>query len=251
VDTSAVDPVERSRRPVARRLARLAGSLLVAAGVLTIAWCLVVWQWQDPATAVYTWWQQRELDSTYSSAVDDFRLPVLPAPSQGPAVRHRIPVTTVAREYRAGLDVGAPVGRLHVPRLGLDVVIVNGTDESSLRKGPGRDLRTFMPGEHQLVYVAGHRTTFGAPFADIDAMRPGDRITVDVPYGAFRYRVTGHSIVEDTDLSVLRSHGREQLALQACHPRFFATQRYIVWASLEHVAIAPKLRDRVRAPGSA
>ncbi len=80
------------------------------------------------------------------------------------------------------------------------------------------------------MYIAGHRTTYGAPFAKIDEMRPGDRFTLEMPYGTFTYAVTGHSIVDDQDLSVLESKGREQVALQACHPRFFATQRYIVWA---------------------
>ncbi len=63
-----------------------------------------------------------------------------------------------------------------------------------------------------------------------NTMRPGDRITLKMPYGTFEYAVTGHTIVDASDLSVLKSRGREQIALQACHPRFFATQRYIVWA---------------------
>jgi sortase A len=108
--------------------------------------------------------------------------------------------------------------------------VVNGTDHDSLKRGPGRDQRTYMPGQHELIYVAGHRTTYGAPFGRIDQMKAGDPITLVMPYGTFVYRVTGHTIVDANDLSVLESHGRETLALQACHPRFFATQRYIVWA---------------------
>ena len=87
-----------------------------------------------------------------------------------------------------------------------------------------------MPGEGQLVYIAGHRTTFAAPFSHIDRLGIGDKITLEMPYGTFVYAVIGHSIVDDRDLSVLKTHGREVVALQACHPRFFATQRYIVWA---------------------
>jgi sortase A len=140
-------------------------------------------------------------------------------------------VATEARAYRRHARVGAAIGRIEVPRLGLHMVLVNGTDHDSLIKGPGRDERTFMPGEGQLVYIAGHRTTYLAPFAHIDALRRGDRITLRMPYGTFLYAVTGHVIVDAHDLAVLRSHGREQVALQACHPRFFATHRYIVWAS--------------------
>ena len=93
----------------------------------------------------------------------------------------------------------------------------------------------FMPGEGELVYIAGHRTTYRAPFARIDQLTRGDRVSLAMPYGRFEYVVTGHSVVDDEDLSVLRSHGRDVLALQACHPRFFATERYIVWADLAGV----------------
>jgi sortase A len=135
-----------------------------------------------------------------------------------------------AAGFRAAVDSGSAIGRLEVPRLGVDMVMVEGTASDDLKRGPGRDERTFMPGEGKLVYVAGHRTTYSAPFARIDALRPGDRITVEMPYGTFAYTVTRHRIVDDQDLSVLRSGPGEELALQACHPRFFATQRYIVWA---------------------
>ena len=117
-----------------------------------------------------------------------------------------------------------------MPRLDLSLVVVNGTSASDLRRGPGRHEDTFMPGEGKLVYVAGHRTTYGAPFSDIDALETGDTITVELPYGSVEYRVTRHRIVDDNDLSVLESSGREELVLQACHPRFFASQRYLVYA---------------------
>ena len=87
-----------------------------------------------------------------------------------------------------------------------------------------------MPGEGKLVYIAGHRTTDSAPFAKIDRLKRGDRIRLEMPCATFDYTVTRHRIVDDQDLSVLVSGPREEVALQACHPRFFATQRYIVWA---------------------
>ena len=112
------------------------------------------------------------------------------------------------------------------------MVVVDGTDETSLEKGPGRDLVSYMPGENRLVYIAGHRTTFLAPFSHIDAIRPGDAIRLEMPYATFVYRMTTHRIVPADDLSVLRSPNHEELELQACHPRFFATHRYIVYAKL-------------------
>ncbi len=126
------------------------------------------------------------------------------------------------------------------------MVVVNGTDAGSLKKGPGRDARTFMPGEGELVYVAGHRTTYSAPFSDIDDLRRGDRVRLRVPYATFVYRVTGHVIVPASDVDRLRSRGHEQLALQACHPRFFASHRYVVSAELVETAPpAPGARSSV------
>ena len=135
-----------------------------------------------------------------------------------------------ARRYRRHLKVGEPLGRLRVPRLHLNIVVVVGTDHDSLTKGPGWYTGSFLPGEGQLIYIAGHRTTYLAPFAAIQTLRPGDTATLELPYGTFVYRVTGHAIVPADDLAQLRSHGREVLSLQACHPRFFATHRYIAYA---------------------
>jgi sortase A len=119
--------------------------------------------------------------------------------------------------------------------MGVNLVLVNGTDHDTLKKGPGRDGRTFMPGENRLIYIAGHRTTYGAPFSHIDRLHSGDRVTIEVPYGTFIYAVTRHRIVKATDLSVLRSPKHEVVELQACHPRFFASHRYIAYARLLRV----------------
>src|SRR5204862_900049 len=140
-----------------------------------------------------------------------------------------------AKSYRVSSTRGEVIGRLRVPRMGVNMILVNGTDHETLKKGPGRDLRTFMPGENRLVYIAGHRTTYLAPFSHIDKLRVGDKVTITVPYGAFVYSVTGHRIVPADDHSVLRSPRHEQLELQACHPRFFATHRYIAYARLVRV----------------
>ncbi|TML56397.1 MAG: class E sortase [Actinobacteria bacterium] len=113
--------------------------------------------------------------------------------------------------------------------------LVTGTDHDSLTKGPGWDMRTYLPGAGELIYIAGHRTTYLAPFAHIENIRVGDFVIIQVPYGTFQYRVFRHVVVPSTDLGVLRSHGREVVELQACHPRFFATHRYIVYARLMRV----------------
>jgi sortase A len=210
-----------------RRFLRLLGTLMIVAGVGGLAWAFVVWRWQDPVTAIYTHLEQRQLVSGYERLVEDFERPrPTPASVDDSAARLRAD----ARRYRQSLDRGQPVGRLRVPRLGLNMIMVNGTDAATLKKGPGRYLGSFMPGQGQLIYIAGHRTTYSAPFSRIETLRRGDRVLIEVPYGVFEYRIARSIVVPATALRVLRSRGREEVALQACHPRFFATQRYIAYA---------------------
>ena len=219
-------------RSLGRTLVRRLGVLLTGLGVLLLVWGLVTWQWGDPVTGLWNRWEQRKLAESYEQFLDSYRPPPPPATPAGKPASAKSPerYQRAARSLRTTLDVGQPVGRLRIDELGLDAVVVNGTDASSLRKGPGRDERTAMPGEGRLVYIAGHRTTFGAPFAHIDRLERGDRVVLEVPYATFVYRVTGHVVVPADDLARLESRGREEIALQACHPRFSASQRYIVYA---------------------
>jgi sortase A len=215
-----------------RQALRITGAALVGAGVLGIAWALLVWQWQDPVTALYTTYQQHRLSASYERAVATYRVPFVP-----PVANHTVDleaeqqlVGQEARSYRLTLERGQALGRLRVPRLGLSIIVVTGTDESSLEKGPGWYTGTKLPGEGQLIYIAGHRTTYLAPFAHIDSLQRGDAVILELPYATFLYRVTGHVIVPADDLARLMSRGFETIALQACHPRFFATHRYIAYA---------------------
>ena len=229
-----------------RRVVRVTGTVMLAAGVAVLVWVLVVWRWQDPFTALYTTWKQHQLSQSYDRRARAFRLP---EPSSKTASARAVTagqIRAVAHRYRLESKRGQAIGRLRVPRLGLNMVVVDGTDEGSLKKGPGLDRRTYMPGEGQLVYIAGHRTTYLAPFAHIERMKAGDPVTLEVPYGTFRYRVFTHRIVNADELAVLHSHGREIVELQACHPRFFASQRYIVYARL--MQIEPRGAPSIRAP---
>ena len=237
---------ETASRPAIRgRWKRRLGTLLMVAGVGVLAWVLVVWQWNDPFTSLYTRWEQRRLDRAYTALVkEEAARPVVPAGAD--LAETHAAVRAAATRFHRTADAGAAIGRIVVPRLDLDMVFVNGTDSATLKKGPGLHPTTFMPGEGKLVYIAGHRTTYLAPFARIDRLERGDRITLEMPYGTFVYSVTGHRIVDDQDLSVLRSRGREEVALQACHPRFFATQRYIVWA--RPIEVRPRGGEPYRPP---
>jgi sortase A len=218
-----------------RRAMRLFGGLLIAAGVLTLAWAVLVWRWQDPFTGLYTHWEQQKLAHSLEAQMNGFRpLHV----GGGNLAAERRAIAADARRYRHAAEPGQAIGRIVIGRVGLNMVLVNGTDHESLKKGPGRDPRTYMPGQNRLVYIAGHRTTYLAPFSHINEIRKGDYIRLEMPYATFVYRATGHRVVVSTNLSVLRSPNHEQLELQACHPRFFATHRYIVYARL--VSVEPR-----------
>ena len=214
-----------------RRALRITGTLLILGGALTLAWTLLVWQWQDPFTALYTKWKQHQLASQYQKRVEAFSAPI----ATTSLADERRSIKREATRYRASSTRGEAIGRIRIPRMGVNMVLVNGTDHETLKKGPGRDARTFMPGENRLIYIAGHRTTYLAPFSHIDRLKSGDRVTIEVPYGTFIYAVTRHRIVKATDLSVLRSPKHEVVELQACHPRFFASHRYIAYARLLRV----------------
>jgi len=210
------------------------GTFLLVIGLGVLAWAATVYLWKDPFTTAYTAYEQRRLASKLDeqfASYEPLRTPVVAHPGQPkPKPKPHDNVKREARRYRLTSEDGDAIARLRIPRLGLSAVVVNGTGVDDLRRGPGRHLESFMPGERELVYIAGHRTTYGAPFGDINELKPGDPITVEVPYATIVYRVTRHRIVDDNDISVLESPHHEELVLQACHPRFFASQRYLVYA---------------------
>lgn len=131
---------------------------------------------------------------------------------------------------------GRAVAILQIPRIDLDVVIVEGTDTDALKKGPGHYLQTAYPWEdHGRVGIAGHRTTYGAPFWSLDRLRPGDPIVLQTEYGAFRYVVTRTAITAPSGILpsgrfVLEQTERPTLVLTTCNPRFSASQRLVVFA---------------------
>jgi sortase A len=206
-----------------RRFLRILGTLLIVAGLATLGWAFAVWRWEDPFTALYTAREQRSLGQELDRRFAEAR-PKLAA--------NRSAVAAEARRYRRSSERSDGIGRIVVPRIGVNMVLVYGTDHESLKKGPGLDPRTFFPGQERLVYIAGHRTTYAAPFSHIDRLQRGDTIRIEMPYATFEYRVTGHRIVSSTDVSVLKSKRFEQVALQACHPRFFASHRWIAYGKL-------------------
>ena len=222
------------RARAVRRAARILGTTLVAAGVLATIWAVVVLRWEDPFTALYAAHRQSELSAEYEKRIR--RPPTTrPRPEVSSLERLRAELAREARRYRLTLGHGKAMGRIRIPRLDLDAIVTNGSDRESLYNGPGRDERTFMPGEGELVYIAGHRTTYGAPFSHIERLRPGDLVVLEVPYATFRYRISGYEVVPKDAVEKLRSRGFELLTLQASHPRFFSTHRYLAFALADRV----------------
>jgi sortase A len=209
-----------------RRFVRMLGTGLIVVGIAMLGWAFTTWRWEDPFTSLYTAYEQRKLDDGLDERFAAYRDRASAPAGDG------VSLSEDARDYRRGVQEGEGIGRITVPRLDLRMAFVYGVDTHSLKRGPGLHPKTFLPGQGELVYVAGHRTTYSAPFSRIDALRKGDRITLEMPYGTFVYKVTGSRVVRSDNISVLRSRGYEQVALQACHPRFFASHRWITYGRL-------------------
>lgn len=129
------------------------------------------------------------------------------------------------------------MGRIVIPRLGLRMVVVQGTSADDLKKGPGHydaasGRSTGLPGMGGVIAIAGHRTTFSHPFRHIDDLSSRDKIELQMPYGRFVYTVFHHKVVDDQDWSILRRRPFEKLVLTACHPLHSATHRWAVFARL-------------------
>jgi sortase A len=193
----------------AGRVLRILGTLcLVAALVVAgyLAWLL----W---GTGIETARSQRHLREQIDRVVARPK----PADPQRPAAAPR---------------EGAPIGILQIPRLGLDIVVVNGTSNAMLKKGPGRYMDTAYPwDETGRVAIAGHRTTYLKPFWSLNKLRRGDLIRLVTEYGTFEYHVTGSRVILPTGVWVLRQTKEPTLVLTTCTPPFSASHRLVVFAS--------------------
>jgi sortase A len=196
----------------ARRRRR--GRALRVLGILCIAVAL--------ALGGYAWWLLWGTGLTTRAAQNDLRPAfelelATKAPEDAPVRVARVP--------------GQAVAILRIPSIDLDYVVVEGTDTESLKKGPGHYPNTSYPWEPDgRVAIAGHRTTYGAPFWSLNELDVGDRIVLATEYGIFQYRVTGSRIILPSRSAVLHDTVRPTLVLTTCHPRFSAAQRLIVLA---------------------
>lgn len=217
--------MKRRWRTVLAALVSVVGLLLVGDAVATLVW-------QEPVSALRAWHAQhqlsqqldRQLASAHPTAADRRELAKLPDLSKRMAY--------AARQLRAQTPEGDPLGRILLPSQDRKYVLVAGDSDADLRKGPGVYPSTVLPGEAGTTAVAGHRTTYLAPFRDINKLRRGDHIELQMPYGDFTYSVVGHKIVDPEDVHVVDGNGKARLVLTACHPLYSAAERIVVFARL-------------------
>jgi sortase A len=221
----------------ARELLHQLGTVLVLAGAMLLADALATIVWQEPLSAAYNAVTQdalagdlEQLERAQPSVVESRALDKLASTTRRMAF--------LGRSLRREAEPGEAIGRIRAPRGKIDSVIVEGTDPAELRKGPGLYESTVYPGVGGTTAIAGHRTTYGAPFRHIDGLDPGDRIVVEMPYGRFTYRVQQRKIVPPSAVDVVKSVGYDRLVLTACHPLYSAAQRVVVFA--RQVSAAPR-----------
>ena len=130
------------------------------------------------------------------------------------------------------IETGDSLTRIKIPALGLDTVVVEGITPSALRAGAGHYPQTPLPCEQGNVSIAGHRTTYGRPFGNVDQLKPGDTIELTTPIGGCVYQVARDPyVVAPTDLGVIDPTGERSLTLTTCHPKGSAAQRLIIRAT--------------------
>jgi sortase A len=226
-----------------RRLAHIVSIALITAGLVAIADAGMTLAYREPISSIYGSIRQGEAADQLARIEATFFTPSKRQLLEGPGDERRT-IEILARRFAEETDDGDAIGRIVAPSMdGLSMVVVQGTDEGDLQKGPGHYPETPFPGQRGTVGIAGHRTTYLAPFRHIDSVEKGDRIYLEMPYAKFTYEVQKTEIVDPTDVQIVDPVGYERLVLSACHPLYSAEHRYIVFARM--------IRERVASAGDA
>jgi sortase A len=243
------------------RLAKVLGA--VGRTCITLGTLLLLFvAYQLWGTGIRTAQAQNRLDDQFEEALDE--ADVVPGEPADPA--------TVGPIDPAPL--GEPTAHIRIPDIGVDWKVVEGVGVPELKKGPGHYPESPLPGQEGNAAIAGHRTTYGAPFNRVDELEPGDEIFVQTLQGEFRYLVRdtndageiledgqgdgdGEMIVSPTQIEVLEDKGDNRLTLTACHPKYSARQRIVIVAELvgpalvaSHVTDAPTAIDDIDGEGA-
>lgn len=244
---SSVAPAVSAAHRKHRRLPKVVAAILIAAGLLLLADAGLTLVWQEPISALYAHFKQESLGKDLQ-ALD--RATPNPQARQELARLHeeRRRVAYLAGVLQRHAKAGSAVGRIRIPAIGASFVMVKGTGTSELENGPGIYPETNFPGVPGTTAIAGHRTTYLAPFRHIDALHRGESILLEMPYARLLYRVIRSRVVLPTDVSVLDPVGYSRLILSACTPLFSASHRLIVFARLE--STTPLGASLVRSEGA-
>ena len=187
-------------RPAVRRTVSVVSILLFLGGVALVGFPFATNMWQGQV--------QQRLDNQ------------LVSPELQQAYRER------------KVETGDSLTRIRIPAIGVDTVVVEGVTPSALRAGAGHYPQTALPCETGNVAIAGHRTTFGKPFGNVDQLKTGDIIELITPVGACRYKLSRDPwVVPPTEMSVLDAGKDKSITLTTCHPKGSAAQRLIVRAT--------------------
>lgn len=211
-----------------RRVADILGRVLIGLGVLL----LLFTAYQIWGTSVQEAHTQSSLRTQLQHETDNNA--IRNALAQESALDKLPTGPPIAAPHSTPPAEGNPVGDIRIPVIGLNQVIVEGTNTPDLRKGPGHYTGTPLPGQSGNAAVAGHRTTYGHPFYNLDSVKVGDPIVVTTLQGVFVYDTTKSFVVSPSDTSVVDNVFANQLTLTTCNPRFSATTRLIVQATLAH-----------------
>jgi sortase A len=241
-------PRGRGRRRRPGRAWRALAAALILAGALALTDAVVTLVWQEPFSALYATLRQDHLSGALRRVER-----AAPTPAETRTLAsvsdERRRIAFLAGELERHAADGSAVGRIAIPRIGASFVIVKGTNTEDLKSGPGIFPETGFPGVGQTTAVAGHRTTYLAPFRNIDRLAPGDVIRMEMPYAQFTYTVIGHRVVQPTDVqAAVAQLGYSRLVLSACTPLFSAAKRLLVFARLQRTV--PRGAAR-RLPGGA
>jgi sortase A len=182
---------------------------------------------------------EKAFDEQLATTVPPPSTTAAPSPSTTAVPATTVAPTTAARTPRPGFANGDPVAKLTIARMALDEIVVAGVGVDDLKQGPGHYPQTPLPGEHGNAAIAGHRTTYGAPFFDVDQLEAGDEIIATTYAGRFVYRVTGTIVVPPSDVSVLDNTPDDRITLTSCDPKYSATNRIIVTGELDPAASSP------------
>jgi len=223
------------------RLAKVLGAVgrtCVTAGVLILLFVA----YQLWGTGIREAQAQHRLENQFSEALDRSAASTTTSTTSTTSVSDGSTSTTVTPSTVPPIEPvaeGEPTARIRIPKIGVDKIVVEGVALPDLKKGPGHYPGTPLPGQQGNAAIAGHRTTYGAPFNRIDELTPGDEILVDTTQGSFRYVMSEQRIVSPTQVDVLDDAGDNRLTLTSCNPKYSARQRIIVVAQLaaEEVAL--------------